>query len=440
MLGGPRQRSGFPPPSGSFTPPLRGLVLLRRSQGVLFTAIAESVAQSQIVVLSFETGEQSVLIQGGHDPEYVPTGHIVYGLEHSLRAVRFDLASLETVGNPVTVLEDVLTKPLGATNVDVAANGSLVYVPAGAASGPADTLVWVDRQGDETPLAAEPRAYGGVRMSPDGRDVVFDAGITTGTDIVMYDLTRNTPTRFTVDPAIDVNPVFTPDGERVVFMSRRLGVPNVFWKAVDGSGMVEHLFTSPTALGPSSFSPDGSVLTVTGARVGHGLDIGIFTLAGARDVEWILDGEFDEYYAEVSPDGRWLAYVANESGQYEVYVRPFPNVREGRSQISRAGGTSPEWGTDSSELFYQVTSPSGGRTTMMMVKNETDPVFEPGNPVPVFEGQYRGSFPPEPRQFDMSPDGARFLMVKEGSANNDQLVILLIQNWFEELTRLVPTN
>ena len=414
--------------------------ILPGGKAVLFTAMAEPVARSQIVVLSLETGEQSVLIQGGHDPEYVPTGHIMYGLDQSLRAVGFDLARLETIGNPVTVLEDVLTKPLGATNADFSANGSLVYVPSGAATTPADTLVWVDRQGVETSLEAEPSAYGGLRISPDGRYAVFDVGITSGTDIVLYDLIRHTPTRFTVDPAIDVSPMFTPDGERVAFMSRRIGVPNVFWKAADGSGMVEHLFTSPMALGPSSFSPDGSALAVVGLRADNNLDIGVLSLPSAREVEWLLEGEFDESYAEISPDGRWLAYVSNESGQYGIYVRPFPNVTAGRSQISRDGGSAPAWGVDSSELFYQIQSPAGGQVTMMMVHNETDPDFAPGNPVPLFDGPYRMSVPPESRQFDISPDGVRFLMVKENSTTNDQLVILLVQNWFEELTRLVPTE
>ena len=195
--------------------------VLPGGEAVLFTIAATAVEDSQIAVLSLASGEQTVLIEGGSYPQYASTGHLLYSLAGNLWAVAFDLSRLETVGSPVPVQEGVLTKPRGAANFSLSQNGSLVYVPSRSLEGSA--LVWVDRQGQVEMLAAERRQYGGLRLSPDGRRAVLTVSEAENTDLVVYDLERDIMTRLTFDPAPDDFPVWTPDGERVVFTSTRNG-------------------------------------------------------------------------------------------------------------------------------------------------------------------------------------------------------------------------
>ena len=206
---------------------------------------------------------------------------------------------------------------------------------------------------------------------------------------------------------------------------------DVFWKAADGTGEVEHLIESDGQQSIWTWSPDGQTAVVNELRSNGSIDIGFFSMDRPDEpVEWVLDGDSNEGWPDVSPDGRWIAYIDDASGQYEVVVRPFPNVGDGRWQISRDGGFAPVWGPDSRELFYQTSE--GSAITVMMVENDTEPTFSPGNPVPLFEGPYRTGVYPNPRVYDVSPDGQRFLMVKEPTGVAAQgAPIILVQNWFE---------
>ena len=403
---------------------------------MLFTISAATIDDSQIAVLSLDTREQKVLVRGGSYPRYSPTGHLLYGVQGDLWAVPFDLSRLETVGDPVPVQEGVLTKPQGAANVGVSDNGSLIYMPAGAA-GLGNTLVWVDREGQEEPLAAAPRPYGGLRLSPDGQRAVVAVLEANNTDIVVYDLVRDTPTRLTFDPGGDNFPMWTRDGERVMFASARGGGPqNVWWKAADGTGEVERLSTSPNMQLPSSWSGDGQTLVVYTQRPDTGGDVALLSMEGGQEEELLIEEPFGQLYPEVSRDGRWIAYQSNESGQTEIYVRPFPNVDEGKWQISRDGGFNPLWGPDGRELFYR--GPGGA---MMVVPTDTEPTFNPGNPDLLFEAGHLLAISGGVRAFDISPDGQRFLMLTQGSAGDSTAVdsqINVVLNWSQELLELVP--
>ena len=164
-------------------------------------------------------------------------------------------------------------------------------------------------------------------------------------------------------------------------------------------------------------------------------DIGVLSMDGDPTIEWLLEGDSNELYPDVSPDGRWMAYATDESGQHEVFVTPFPNVEDRRWPISRNGGFAPQWGPDSSELFFQTSD-----GTIMVVPNETEPTFSPGLPIPVVDGPYVVGQPTSPRAFDVSLDGQRLLMIKnETAATGEGSEIHVVLNWFEELTRLVPT-
>ena len=203
----------------------------------------------------------------------------------------------------------------------------------------------------------------------------------------------------------------------------------------DGTGTVERLTESENTQYSHVFSPDGKQLVYRENHPQTGGDLWARLMDGDGSSEPLLVTEFNERNAEISPNGRWMAYQSDASGQYEIYVQPFPNVDEGLFQISRGGGTQPLWARDGRELFYLGL---GGQLTAVSVR--IDPSLDFGNPEVVFEGSdfYSGAG----RTYDVSPDGKRFLMIKTGGAGDEtslpELVVVL--NWFEELKRLVATN
>ena len=222
--------------------------LLPGGRAVLFTitAVTGGLDAAQVAVLDLQTGTRTVLVRGGSHAHYVPSGHLVYAAAGTLRAVPFDLARLETRGTPVPVVPEVVTTACGGVDAVVAGDGTLAYVSGGGVAGAnaPRTLVWVDRQGRETPIPAPPRAYVYPRLSPDGTRVAVYA-IDQENDIWVWDLGRTTLTRATFDPGTDDYPVWTPDGRRVIFSSERAGARNLFWQAADGTGAVERLTESP---------------------------------------------------------------------------------------------------------------------------------------------------------------------------------------------------
>ena len=312
--------------------------ILPGGKAALFTVWSGSVDTAQIAVVSLETGEYRTLV-GGTYPRYASTGHIVFGREASLWAVQFDADRLEVTGSPVPVLEGVRVEGnRGAAQFALANDGSLLYVPGGAAEAPRH-LVWVDREGREEPLPAEPRAYTYPRISPDGTRVALDVR-DQERDIWIWDVARETLTRLTFDAGPDFYPVWTPDGEQVVFSSPREGSPvKVFWKAADGTGAVERLAEGQGNLRPYAFSPDGQRLVLMENRPEQGWDLNVLSLTDERTLEPLVATPFEERNGELSPDGNWLAYQSNASGEMEVYVRPFPNVDEGQWLVSTDGGT-----------------------------------------------------------------------------------------------------
>ncbi|MFQ5930707.1 MAG: hypothetical protein ACE5MK_13525, partial [Acidobacteriota bacterium] len=236
-------------------------------------------------------------------------------------------------------------------------------------------------------------------------------------------------------PANDTDPLWTLDGLRVVFASRREGEAyNLFWKAADGTGQVKRLTTSPYTERPSSFSPDGKSLVFYEAKPETQNDLHVLSMEGEPTPQPLLQTQFNEFRPAISPDGRWVAYQSNESGRAEVYVRPFPNVEEGKWQISTGEGFSPVWAPSGEELFYRTLE------SMMVVRIEPEPIFSAGRPKVLFTGRY---FSTDGRSYDISPDGQRFLMMKEAgqteeASTRDALVV--VENWFEEVKRLVPTG
>jgi Tol biopolymer transport system component len=392
-----------------------------------------SNVQVQVAVQSIRTGERWNLVKGGTQPRYATSGHLVYAQGGNLMAALFDPKRLTTIGAAVPIVEGVEQSPVsGAAQYSFSNTGSLVYVP-GSVQATQRKLVWVDRNGTEQSLAAAAHAYQYPRLSPDGRRVAVTIQ-EQGSQTWLYDLSRESLTRFTFEGNVNYGTAWTHDGKRIAFYSDKEGPLNIFWQLADGSGGLERLTTSDNIHVPSSFSPDGQLLAFIEVNPTTGWDIWVLRL-GDRKAQPFLRTPFLESAPRFSPDGRWLAYVSNESGRFEIYVQPYPGPG-GKWQISTEGGTEPVWNPNGRELFYR----SGDK--MMGAGITTQPSFTVGKPRILFEGKYVLNPPPNTfPYYDVSPDGQRFLMLKppeQAQAAPTQINVVL--NWFEELKRRVPTG
>jgi serine/threonine-protein kinase len=219
----------------------------------------------------------------------------------------------------------------------------------------------------------------------------------------------------------------------VAFSAQRDGSENIYWQAADGSGTPEPLTQVPTPVIPQAFSPDGTLLLFT--EIATPRNISFVKIDGERKAQPLLQGSFNKSNPEISPDGRWLAYDSDESGRPEVYVRPFPDVNAGRWQISTGGGASPLWNPNGRELLYFRST-----GTLLAARVEPGASFKAEAPQVVFQGPYVA--PIGARNYSVSRDGSRFLMIKnvatDSNASPPQLHIVL--NWFEELKRRVPAG
>ena len=393
---------------------------------VLFTIEKENTFQ--IAVLSLETGEKKIVVEAGREAHYAPTGHLVYesaAQQGTLMAASFDPERQEVTGQLVQVLSGINSSPIGTMDYDFSKDGTLVYIPARSAT---STLVWVDRQGKSQPLTDIQRDFRWPRLSPDGQRVAVTIRTADGANIWIYDIARATLTPLTFK-GINGVPVWAPDGRRLAFTSNRAGPGNLFWMFTDGTGEAEQLSTNMERQEPSSWSPDG-LLAYRQTTGGADGDIWILPLDGERKPREFLVTQFFETTPRFSPDGRWIAFMSNQSGRFEIYVKPYPGPG-GMMQISTDGGVGPHWALNGRELFYRNQNPE----RMMAVSIQTEPTFKAGKPRLLFEGAYAiGS---GGRSFDIDSEG-RLLMIKEEEQTANQINVVL--NWFEELKRLVPTD
>jgi serine/threonine-protein kinase len=401
-------------------------------RGVLFTISAGQVDDAQVAVFDLETAQTKTLIRGASDAEYVKTGHLIYAAAGALRAVRFDLATLTVLSDPVSVVDSVMMTANGAANYAISQTGTLAYVPAGASAVTTSprSLVWVDRNGREEPIKAPPRPYGVPRLSPDGARVAVEL-LDQENDIWIWDFNREALTRLTFDAGFDVMPLWTPDSRRVIFASTRAGVPNLYAQAASGAGPVDRLATSERSQMATSSTPDGKNLF--GFEDGRVI---VVPLAAGGSPSAVARPLFNGGFPEASPDGRYLAYQSAESGRNEVYVRPLVEVDGGRWQVSSGGGTRPVWASSGRELFYLDESQ---RLTVVPVEMSGS-TFTAGNPVRVLDTSFANPFPA--RWYDVSQDGQRFLMVKDNASASSSAPpsMVVVEHWFGELNARVPTN
>jgi serine/threonine-protein kinase len=407
--------------------------LLPGGHAVLYTASPPTPDEGIIEVLILETGERRTLLPGSAG-QLLPTGHLVFERGGSLWAVGFDVDRLQVLGTPVPVVEGIRVEGGGAVQFAIADDGTFVYLPGGVRTAASSTLAWVDRAGHEEPIANVPvRAYLYPRVSPDGTRVALDVRDQEN-DVWIWDFGRRTLARLTFDPTFDMYPLWSSDGRRIVFSSEREKVSAPFRQAADGTGAPERLATTSTGLDQGSLSADGKWLVMRSED--NADDIVALSLDGTRPVLPLIHTRFRERNPEISPDGRWIAYQSNESGMDQVYVRPFPAVEGGRWQVSSgAGGFAPVWARNGQELFYLAP----GVRSLMSVPIQPGSVFAFGNATQLMDmSPYIATVPG--RNFDVSPDGRKFLVIKNAEQQQTAAQINVVLNWFDELTQKVPVR
>jgi Tol biopolymer transport system component len=417
-------------------------------KGILYTSHnnPNGFDDANVVVQPLPRGARKVLVRGAYDGRYIPSGHLIYVQYSTLFAVPFDLDHLEVTGPAIRVLDGVaVSPPVGSANIAISRTGTLVYV-----SGPAVTLDapidWVDRSGRVTPMRVAPVFWLNPAFSPDGRKLAMSIYDGKQYGIWMYDWGRDALSRLTYDAAANaVNPVWTPDGRRIVFASTRDGSAtlNLFWQRADGTGEAQRLTDGSYEQVPASSDPSGRLIAFAERRPDTGRDVMILRIDGNEESGWkpgkptvFLNSRFSETEPMFSPDGRWLAYVSNETGRDEVYVRPFPGPG-GTWQISTGGGSGPTWSRARHELFYGTPD---HRVMVASYSSEGD-TFRAEKP-------RLGSnirFSPRPgtsgRNFDVHPDGERFALTaeREPQSHDDKHRVTLIFNFVDELRRMAST-
>jgi serine/threonine-protein kinase len=407
-------------------------------EAMLFTMMSSDEPDaSQIAVLDLRTGVSKVVLRGGSDAHYVSSGHLVYGFGGTLRAVPFDLETLEVVGTPIPVVSGVVTKASGVADFSVTANGTLTYIAGSLilAGGGFDTargeLVSVSRQGDATPLKTPIGDYREPRLSPDGGRVA----VSDGDNLWAYDLARLTRVRLTPEGGNATRPIWMPDGSRLTFRALYAADFDVYRTFADGSGAREQLLVRPGGQWPDAWSPDGRALVFNEIDQFGGRDLWVLPAEGRPAP--LLSTRASERGARFSPDGRWIVYVSNESGRDEVYLQPYPGPG-GKVAVSVNGGSEPVWSPAGNELFYRE------KDRLIAVSVRIAPTIEIGVPRTLFEGDYAHDPGPNTPNYDVFPDGRRFVMMRPQRATpSDQAAlprIILVQNWLEELKRLVPAN
>ena len=404
--------------------------------------------ESTVFVESLETGERITVVEGGTDPTYVDSGHIVFVRSGKMMAVPFDAATREVTGDPVVVLEDLMQAEnaaiagdnLGIGQYSISDSGTFAYLPGGIVPDLLQfQLYWVDLDGNAEPFPLSPSTIVTARFSPDGNRLVYVEG-TPGEDrsTWVYNMALGSSSvlpKPSLEHENDLH-AWSPDGTKIVFSSRIGDGPfNLWLTAADGSGEPERLTESDSYQFPASWSSNGDLAFLEASSTTDSLDIMVLSMDGDSEPTPFHPTTSMETHPAFSPDGNWLAYRSNRTGRQEVYVRPFPAGEAGAVLVSNAGGSAPAWSPNGEQLFYRagqrfmvVDFPGGS------ISAHTPPriLFEATEPT------YVGDSPTAPR-YDLSPIGDRFVLASRVLREPKPITqINIILNWVEELKELLP--
>jgi Tol biopolymer transport system component len=421
--------------------------ILPGGKTVVFTSNTSTVSgfdDGVIQAVSLANGRRKTLRQGGTFGRYLPTskgsGHLIYVNRGTLFAVPFDPAALEIRGPAVPIMEQVAYSAIwGGAKLDASPSGTLVYENGESDAG-LGTMQWLEEGGKTRPLLAKPGNYGRPSFSPDGRRLALEILDGSNRDIWVQDLERDTATRLTFEGK-EYSPLWTPDGRSIVFQDPE----GLSWTRADGGGKPQPLLRTKGTAWPWSFAPDGKRLAYYELGTGS-YDLWTVPMEGdssalrAGKPEVLLQTPFDERYAVFSPDGKWLAYVSNESGAYEVYVRAFPEAASGggKWQISNGGGGYPMWSRTGRQLFFETLD----NRVMAAAYTVQGNSFMAEKPRPWSERQL-SNLTNTSRNIDVAPDGKRFaviLPVEQPGSQQTRSRVTFIENFFDELRRRVPAS
>jgi len=414
-------------------------------KALLFTVLtSRDWTKANVWVMSLETGERRVLIPGAADARYVDSGHLVFMKVGTLMAVPFDLPSQQVAGTPVPLIEGVMqavnapngADETGAGQFVVSDSGTLLYAVGGISPSLQSTWVWVDRSGASlgtTAASAGPFLF--PRLSPDGQRVAVNvrSAASRTSDLWVYDVRRGAPIRLTFD-ASGTSPIWSPDGRRVVYSGSTGGVANLFVISRDG-GQPERLTTSEFGQTPSSWAPATNTIAFLQRPKSDTYGIWLLPMEGERTPRLFLESRFLLTHAELSPDGRWMAYVSTESGNSEVYVQPSQGPGD-KTRISTTGGTEPIWSPTGRELLYQSGTFESQQFFSAAIRSVSP--FSADPPRLLFEakaGTYDSTSPI--RSWSVSADAQRFLLERFEFTDKPVTSMHVVLNWTDELTRLV---
>jgi len=397
---------------------------------VLFVTNITNDGAYAIFAASLDTGEMTRLLGADTGAVYAAPGYLLFVRQGTLLAQAFDAKTLAVGGDPFPIAERVESAAVaGFVSFSVSNNGVLSY-GMGSAAAPGLRMMLLNREGKLIQSFGQEANYRGVALSPDGKRIAAHHHDNDGGDIWLTDTTRGTTSRLTFDAAQDnSSPVWSPDGSEIVFASRRAGKWGLYRKRADNSGAEELLYESAGGNRPVHWSPDGTIVfQVLDSKTIH--DLWTLSLSGARRATPWLQTPFGENEGRISPDGRFIAYMSNETGRYEVYVRAFPSGG-GKWQVSNEGGIFPIWRRDGHELFY--LSPR----SLMVVDYQSSPAtFEQAAAKPLLETRTSLAFPGgggvHPyANFDISSDGQRLLVARAAAQDEDVVLssIVVVTNW-----------
>jgi len=404
---------------------------LANGRDVLFTDnTAGRLEEAVVSVFSRDSGEVRSLVNGGSSARYSPTGHILFARGGSLYAAPFDASTTEVTGPELELIDGIITGANGAAQFAVAAGGTLAYVE-GSTTVSEHEIVWVGRDGSAETLLDNGHRFSSPALSADGNLLALMSPTGPNLDIWVLDIERTSLTRWTTHTGEDFAPVWGPGGS-LAFASEvgeDFGEPGPGLAWMSGPGQPPERLLETPGVGnfdsPTSWSRDGRWLLLSVARDRIGDDILLFDRE-TREAEPWLQTSFIENGARFSPDGRWVAYMSDQSGRREIYVRPFQAPGD-TLQISNNGGEEVVWSPDGTELYYR----EGDR--LMAVTLVEDATLTASRPQLLFEGRFeRAIFDGESSNYDVSPDDGRFLMIRRKNPQTPTEIHVVL-NWPEAL-------